>query len=563
MRLVSYSIANFRCFGTAVELADLGRVNVIAGPNNVGKSALFLPLRRLTRFDTRYVERVAPVAGVGEYGPGSEEPSLRFDQQDFRGVSRPVVAIELELDADEMRRLGSGALGWDVGGGPPRRTVVISTYGPEERVFSLNWGRARTEGDSTEPALENWLREFSRRVVYVPPTRAVAPRLEPPDTHAMGERRVTGESLFVDVLQWTLEGEAERLKVLNGFAGDVLGVRCAVSARVKPARLEVALGGEPARPLDALGGGVEQVLVIAAAVASVDRPILLLEEPELGLHPATQRRLVEALARASATTLLTTHSNHILDFAHDDVRHYHLFREGGDGERRVRSLSARDAHLMKDLGVRPSSVLQANAVIWVEGPSDAIYLRAWLKAFGGAEDLVEGVHFTFAFFGGALLEHVTVDEADEGRVRLPDIHPSWFLVADSDRDEADGPLGKRYIERLVPCIHPGRQWVTAGREVEDYVSDRELAAALGGTGPAEGRVANLHAPLGDRLKSLGLAESWKKKKVLLAERVVASAKGKWDAPLDLKERVEQLVEFVRQAQAAVVAAPDPPKSSPS
>lgn len=45
-----------------------------------------------------------------------------------------------------------------------------------------------------------------------------------------------------------------------------------------------------------------------------------------------------------------------------------------------------------DLGYRPSDLLQANAIIWVEGPSDRIYINHWLDQ--QAPDLVEGIDYS-------------------------------------------------------------------------------------------------------------------------------------------------------------------------
>jgi predicted ATP-dependent endonuclease of OLD family len=47
MRITSYAVKGFRAFENRVELDKPGKVNLIVGPNNVGKTSLLLPLRRL------------------------------------------------------------------------------------------------------------------------------------------------------------------------------------------------------------------------------------------------------------------------------------------------------------------------------------------------------------------------------------------------------------------------------------------------------------------------------------------------------------------------------------
>jgi hypothetical protein len=49
-------------------------------------------------------------------------------------------------------------------------------------------------------------------------------------------------------------------------------------------------------------------------------------------------------------------------------------------------------------------------VIWVEGPSDRIYIRHWLKLADA--HLTEEVHFSIMFYGGKLLSHLSAGETD-------------------------------------------------------------------------------------------------------------------------------------------------------
>ncbi|SHU60945.1 Uncharacterised protein [Mycobacteroides abscessus subsp. bolletii] len=50
-----------------------------------------------------------------------------------------------------------------------------------------------------------------------------------------------------------------------------------------------------------------------------------------------------------------------------------------------------------DLGYRPSDLLQANYVVWVEGPSDRTYIRRWLQIAN--PDLQEGIDYSIMFYG--------------------------------------------------------------------------------------------------------------------------------------------------------------------
>ena len=85
-----------------------------------------------------------------------------------------------------------------------------------------------------------------------------------------------------------------------------------------------------------------------------------------------------------------------------------------------------------DLGYRASDLLQANCIIWVEGPSDRIYLKYWLKAYD--PDLVEGVHYTIMFYGGRLLRHLSADDEEiDEFINLRRINQNLVIIIDSDR----------------------------------------------------------------------------------------------------------------------------------
>lgn len=49
------------------------------------------------------------------------------------------------------------------------------------------------------------------------------------------------------------------------------------------------------------------------------------------------------------------------------------------------------------IGVKASDLLQSNCVIWVEGPSDRIYIKKWIELFDG-HNLEEGLDYQFIYY---------------------------------------------------------------------------------------------------------------------------------------------------------------------
>ena len=126
-------------------------------------------------------------------------------------------------------------------------------------------------------------------------------------------------------------------------------------------------------PLESLGTGVHEVVILAAAATLLENTILCVEEPELHLHPLLQKKLVKYLADSTNNQyFFTTHSAHLLDAVESEIFHVTQF-DGSSSVIAIASTKERSS-ICNDLGYKASDILQANCVIWVEGPSDRIYL---------------------------------------------------------------------------------------------------------------------------------------------------------------------------------------------
>lgn len=215
-----------------------------------------------------------------------------------------------------------------------------------------------------------------------------------------------------------------------------------------------------------LGSGVEQAVVFAVSAASSFGEVYLIEEPETYMHPAMQVDLLSYLYNSTANQYnFATHSAAIIDAARSSI-----FKvEMANGSTNV--VSAKDSReiyeLLSQLGYSQSMLLQTNFLLWVEGPSDRIYITNALKM--EAPELVEGVHYSVLMYGGALLSHYCYEPAD-GLISIANIHRGSAIVCDSDRREAESSL-KPAVERLRKEFEEAGRfvWITEGLEIENYI----------------------------------------------------------------------------------------------
>jgi ABC-type phosphate transport system ATPase subunit len=548
IELTGLTLADFRCF-ESVSLDSLGKVNLIVGPNNIGKSALLRALRRMTRIDLRYVPKVGTPDGVGFLG-GSH--SVQVPKLDWRDESHhPTIIFNLKIHSEDTIR--ERKLQWQMGS--------IRWFAEEGESPTTGTPRVHRRSESNDPVAIASLAALAARIVYVPSRRGIANTLERHDPTTYEERIYDGHDLLVDVTESMLPKIAtehireRRANTIKDFAAKILGAQVEIWPDLEHRTILIQIrDDQPRRPSD-LGEGVSQALIIAGALTSVENPILLLEDPEMGLHPLLQRNLIDLLATTpNVQAFVTTHSNHILDTIRPEITFFRL-RSSGQG-RVAERLATADIGSLSDLGVRPSSLMAANCIIWVEGPSDAIYIRFWISRM--STDIHEWHDYSFSFFGGALLHHVGVDDSAL-LVRLMRINPSFFLVADSDRSCQGDPLGKAYLQRFIEGLEQSQQsrvWITDDREVESYIPDEVLRRAVGRkvSEASSGCASDLGSTLEDRLTQLGLPKSCAEKKVDLAAKVVEYWQTQPTAfSTNLESRIEHLLAFIRACRSAVPA----------
>lgn len=567
-------IGGYRSFGANAQLiGGLSRMNLVVGPNNTGKSNVL----------SLFYKHAAGLRGLIRAGNTSQifDPANDPHRIEDRDPPAPTVlwAIDMEVVANstfpklgtllnlEDLTLGTNSVWlkynaptldgpWNIDADWAKRI-----WGLVRPIFWTDASRTLTSavgGGELADLMDVlvWLTQHALAEVpkmqFIPAHRKISSTgADPGDTW-----QLSGEGLInrLDRLKNASFNERDLKRAYGAIrAGlaellDVAECDYVVPRGIHPPTLELLIDGEQ-RPLHSFGTGFEHALLVVAATIAFPNDFFCIEEPEVHLHPRLQRQLALHLCDRTQTQLLiSTHSAHMIDALRVPVFRTQLVAKA---TQITVPVDAESVALLDDLGYRASDILQANCIIWVEGPSDRIYLNAWISA-GGGPDLVEGAHYVIMFYGGALLSRATAvaeGQEDDKRVRFGRIQQHFIVIADSDRRDDVAALKDRVLRIADEASEnpTSMMWVTAGRTIENYVQPAALATAIQAVHPTVDDVPWSGHRYGDALvatKADGQALV-AIDKVAIAEEVVRN--GIDIDVLDLRDRVVIMIDFIRHA----------------
>ena len=265
----------------------------------------------------------------------------------------------------------------------------------------------------------------------------------------------TGLELY-KVLKTYLLGEPEQRKVIRDFekllsSNFFNNNEIALIPREDDHVVHIKIGDEKQYPIYKLGDGMQNLIILTFnAFIEKEHCLFFLEEPDLCMHPGMQRALINTLIKDlnRHQFFMTTHSNHLLDMTLDyNSISVFLFKKefsGAEPNFSISNISSAYRTVLFDLGVQNSSVFLTNATIWVEGITDRLYLRAYMKKYieeqsdKNQQDTLskykEDMHYSFFEYQGSNLVHWTFDNEDseEEKIKATNLCAEALLIADGD-----------------------------------------------------------------------------------------------------------------------------------
>lgn len=232
-------------------------------------------------------------------------------------------------------------------------------------------------------------------------------------------------------------------------------------------------------PLTNYGTGVEEIIQFAVGILGLKDELICIEEPELHLHPRLQHEFIDyIIENTNNRYIFTSHSNVFVN-RNDKIQLNHLWLEEGATKSQIVEGLNEKISVLNDLGSKPSDVLHANMIIWVEGPTDRLYLNKFMSII--YPELKECIDYIIMFYGSSgHLAHITVDEEivgnDDELVNLISINNRCAVMIDSDRNKESDSISSNKLTFKNKCDDLGIVcWVTKKREIENYLPSNAIS----------------------------------------------------------------------------------------
>lgn len=214
---------------------------------------------------------------------------------------------------------------------------------------------------------------------------------------------------------------------------------------------------------EANGAGVREALRLILDLELKTPKLVLIEEPEVHLHPGLEHAVYSYLREKSRDVqmFVTTHSTNFVD----SISFQNIYLVSRDATKKTHSEVVDSGEgllrIPSELGLRLSTVFMFDRLIFVEGPSDEAVLRELSQrlnidlAKANVEFVQMGGVRNFAHFAA----EGTLDLLSRRRIKMRFV---------TDRDERDDEEVQRMITRLGDRA---RLVVLQRRELENYLLD--------------------------------------------------------------------------------------------
>lgn len=234
--------------------------------------------------------------------------------------------------------------------------------------------------------------------------------------------------------------------------------------------LVVKEGGMESRfKSDEISSGSKEILVLLTQIFSAQQntDLLVLEEPELHLHPGAEKKIFDIISEITDNggpqIIISTHSEVFVDHSQVD----NLVSVRKDPYTILETVENNNWEGKEILGYNNSDLVQSEAVVFVEGRSDKIILEQMAETLNTP---LQNESVELVVSGGDEVK----SDGDQITDLLRQLNIPYLFVFDSDGEDKEEK--ERRISKEIG-ISPKRVYVLDEYSIESYLTKSERAIA--------------------------------------------------------------------------------------
>ena len=231
------------------------------------------------------------------------------------------------------------------------------------------------------------------------------------------------------------------------------------------------------------GTGLKHLIDIFVKVTLSQASVVLIDEPEMGLHPNLQREMLNFIYELAKDKkiqfIFATHSPVFLT----NVDKVNVFRmQNRLGKRTASAVPKEFLHtIWSDLGLRPGDLLQNDIVILVEGQTEIIFFEEIINGLYHEE--FKNIAIGIVQYGGSAADGII-----SGKIKIENIVSGksdrlWIRDRDAPPSNEPSPNSNKFRNALEK--HDENCHILKKREIEFYFPETVCVAAQSGDADKE------------------------------------------------------------------------------
>jgi len=282
-----------------------------------------------------------------------------------------------------------------------------------------------------------------------------------------------GESFIKTFSAWKLGNYSKNRQIIYNVTEDIKNLFNYNNLEINPSddkkNMLLTIDGKVYK-LDEVGSGIAHFILVFINAAIKNPSFILIDEPELNLHPSLQLKFLTTLGSyAKNGVLFSTHSIGLARSAAETI--YSVIKKGNYSSVRLFEKTPNYSELLGELSFGLYQELGINKVLLVEGPTEVKVFQQFLRKIRKDRDFL-----IISLGGSSMINGKREHELSE----LTRITKNIYCWIDSEKKSKDESLSKGRYEFLEICRKLEiKIRVSERRAIENYFTENAIKKVLG------------------------------------------------------------------------------------